>query len=129
VKFYSQPFGGRIHQFVRNGITASLKNNGYGCGGRLCGKRGDRSDCNYYVHLPANKVGCQFRQSVVSTLRPSVFDRDVSTFNIAGFTQPLPDECDPRRIGIGRGANEQPNYRNLPLLRELQTDKLPQRQQ
>ena len=39
-------------------------------------------------HLSANQIGRQCRQSIVLVFCPTVFDRHVAAFDIAGFTQP-----------------------------------------
>ena len=51
--------------------------------------------------LPADQIGHQCRQSIVSAFRPAIFDRDVLALDIAGFVQALPEaltRCD-RRLG------------------------------
>jgi hypothetical protein len=42
---------------------------------------------NDHGHLTANQIGRQRGQSIVLKLRPAIFDRDILSFNIAGFVQ------------------------------------------
>src|SRR5262249_10168826 len=42
-----------------------------------------------YGHLSANEVGREHRQSIVLKVRPTKFDRQISTFDIAIFVQAL----------------------------------------
>ena len=52
----------------------------------LCPAVGGWRDCNDDVHLTTNEVSRQLWQSIILIFRPAVFDRDVSTFNVASFT-------------------------------------------
>jgi hypothetical protein len=73
------------------------KDDRYRRGSRLCGScRGEASHDNY-DHLTAHKICRQLRKSIVLTLGPAIFDRDVLTLDIAGFFQALPEGVTRRR--------------------------------
>jgi hypothetical protein len=72
------------------GIAAGAENNGNGRGRRLYRELG-RSASAYedYAYLLADQIGRQFRQSFVLTFTPTVFDRNILAFDIAGLLQAL----------------------------------------
>src|SRR5262245_2337638 len=67
--------------------------------------------------MTANEVGRQCWHAIDLVLRPSVFDRDVLAFDIAGFLQTLTERGRHGPIPVGRGAVEKPNHRHRCLLR------------
>ena len=58
-----------------------------GC--RLGRERRSVGACDDYGDLPANQLGRQCRQSIVLTLGPAVFDRNVLALDIAGLLEAL----------------------------------------
>src|SRR5262249_9795570 len=56
----------------------------------------------------------------ILALRPAIFDRDVLTFDVTGFTQPLTECGQGSRIGRGRCAVEKTDQRDRCLLRPRQ---------
>jgi len=50
------------------------------CESRGCASRGD------HVHFLAHQICRQSRKSIIVTLRPAVFERDIPVFDVAGFT-------------------------------------------
>src|SRR5262249_25438866 len=60
------------------------------------------------------------RQTIILALRPAIFDRDVLTFDVTGFTQPLAECGQGSRIGRGRCAVEKTDQRDRWLLRPRQ---------
>src|SRR5262249_47875775 len=83
---------------------------------RLCCNR-RRAVCHDHGHLAANQIGGQYRQSIVVTLGPAVFDDDVLVFDGAGLRQALAEGCDETRVFPGRRAIEEPDHRQRVLLR------------
>ena len=78
---------------------------------RNCRGRGFGRECRWHAarcgddgHPAADQIGRQFRQSIVLTLCPAVFDRDVLAFDVAGFAQPFA-EC---RHEVVRSAQANP---------------------
>src|SRR5262249_33014488 len=62
--------------------------------------REDRAD-------PAsNQIGREGPQTIILAFRPSIFDRQVVTFDIADFAQSLMESTQPGRITVGRCAVE-----------------------
>jgi hypothetical protein len=84
------------------------------CFGRTCcasaGRRGDHG------YLPADQVGCQFRQQIVLILRPAVLDRHVLALDIASFLQTLAKSRDELRSCRGRAKVEKLDHRHRRLL-------------
>ncbi len=72
-------------------------------------------NCNDHGHLPVNKVGRQRRQSIKLTFRPTIFDRDVATLNIACFVEALPDWAE--LASISSRTAEQADHWQRRLLR------------
>jgi hypothetical protein len=67
--------------------------------------------------LPADQIGCKRRKSVVATLGPAIFDRDVLALDIALLCQPF-TECSNQGCRVlGRPAPEKPDDRRHRLLR------------
>jgi hypothetical protein len=82
---------------------------------RLCRRSaGERRD---HLDLAADEVGGQCRQPIGVALRPAVFDRDVLTFDVAGFVQSLAERGHIRGNRIGRRGAEDADHRHRLLLR------------
>jgi len=76
-----------------HGVGANAEDNG----NRRCRRlgrerRGGAARCHDDSHALANQLGRQRRQAIILALRPAIFDRDILTFDVTGFTQPLA-EC------------------------------------
>jgi hypothetical protein len=54
-------------------------------------------------HGVIHELGRQCRHSVEVTIGRTVFDRNVTTFDIAGFLEPLPEGAQPSIILLGAG--------------------------
>src|SRR5262249_291690 len=65
---------------------------------------------------PCDEISRQPRQSVISTLRPAVFDRNVLAFNKASLIEALTEGCQQGSRIAGGGIPEKSNRRK-PLLR------------
>jgi hypothetical protein len=65
----------------------------------------------------ADKAGGQCRQPTVVSLRPVVFNRDVLSFDVAGFGEALVECGHQRCTGAGRRTAEIPDHRHRLLLR------------
>src|SRR5262249_58245225 len=65
----------------------------------------------------ADEVGGHLPQSVISASRPTVFDDDVLTLNVAGFIQAPMKRGDELWEGAGRLAVEESNHWQGRLLR------------
>jgi hypothetical protein len=63
----------------------NLGRRGLGRPGRWCPSRRGQ-----HGQAATNQIGGQFRQPVVTTFRPAIFDRDVAPLDVAGFAQALP---------------------------------------
>src|SRR5262249_10163948 len=73
--------------------------------------REDRAD-------PAsNQIGREGPQTIILAFRPSIFDRQVATFDIADFAQSLMESTQPGRITVGRCALEKTDRWHRSLLR------------
>jgi hypothetical protein len=57
--------------------------------------------CSDYCHLAAYQIGCEVGQLIVLVLRPAILDRHILAFDVAGFTNALP-ECSQKECTIGR---------------------------
>ena len=60
-----------------------------GRGRRLCRKRRRSGGRGNHGHLTMNQISHHRRQPISSTLRPAVFDRDVTAIDVTGFAQPF----------------------------------------
>jgi hypothetical protein len=97
--------------------TARRRESRNRCGRRLrCQRRRDAT-CSNHGHLTTNQIGRQRRHSIVLAFRPAVFDRGISTLDIAGFAQTLSERSHHARIRGGRCTVEKPNHRHSRLLR------------
>jgi signal transduction histidine kinase len=48
------------------------------------------------------ELGCECRQSVVTALRPAIFEADIAAFDVTGLGEPLVECGKPRSISIRR---------------------------
>src|SRR6266516_7474145 len=69
---------GADHEYDRDGVGSCLDRE----------RRGERS-CEDDRYLPAHELRRQRRQSIVVGASPAVFDRDVPSFDEAGFLQAI----------------------------------------
>src|SRR5262249_20856326 len=89
-----------------------------GCSCRLRRqRRGRATNRGDHGHLPLHQIGRQSRQSIIATFRPTVIDRDVLAFEIAGISQTLPEPGHKVCRGAGRPSAEEPDHRHRGLLR------------
>jgi hypothetical protein len=86
---------------IVNGIGSFL--------GRECGRCGSRSDD--HGHVASDQLGRQFRKAFVPIVRPTVLDRHILSFDMAGFVQTLPESLYALGIGFGRSRAEKSNHR------------------
>jgi hypothetical protein len=68
-------------------------------------------------HLPADQIGGQFREPIVSPFRPAIFDGDVLAPHVAGLLQALEKVRANRRVLLGRGGVQEANDGHRRLLR------------
>jgi hypothetical protein len=103
---------------ARNWIAAQKKDDRNRHGRPLCGdcpRRGSRRSDN--VHSTAHKIGCKFWQPIVMTARKAVFDCNIASFDVAGFSQTFV-ECGDEICELLRGNGRQkPDHRHCRLLR------------
>jgi hypothetical protein len=78
-------------------------------------RRGTTSRDNH-AHLTTNQFGRQCRQSIVSALRPPIFDGQVPAIHISSFTQPPVERAQTVRKSVGPFGAEYPNHRHCRLL-------------
>ena len=73
-----------------HGIGTNDEDNRDRGGRRLGRERGCSANrCNDDIHAPANQFGRQRRQALVVTVGPAILNRDIPTFDVSGFAQPL----------------------------------------
>src|SRR5262249_25593881 len=80
-------------------------------------RRGSAARHGDHVDLAADQIGRQSRQSIVTTVRPAIFDRHVLPRDVAGFTEALPEWRQVLFVLVSRPAIEDPDYRYRGLLR------------
>ena len=99
-----------------NWIGASDENNGNrGC--RSFGRCRRLAVRDNHGHPTTNQIGRQRRQTIISPLRPAIFDRHVPALDPPRFFQTLM-ECDQKlRVLAGRPGVEEPDHRHRRLLR------------
>src|SRR5262249_48152336 len=78
---------------------------------RRAARRGNHGD------LTADQSGRQGRQSIVSALRPAIFDRYVAALDVADFAQALLESAYIVRPEVGRSVAKEPNHWHRRLLR------------
>jgi len=64
-----------------------------------------------------NQIGSQLRQSIIVTLCPAVFDRQVLALDVAGFFQALSERCHGVCDCARRYVTEEADHRHRRLLR------------
>src|SRR5579863_1938100 len=79
--------------------------------------RGCTADSRNYRHLTTNKIGRQLRQASVVSVRPTIFDRDILTFDEAGFTQTFAKTGGTGSVRLRRLAAEIADHRHRRPLR------------
>ena len=67
-------------------------------------------------YMSANQIGRHFRQPIVLTFRPTEFDRQVATLDVAHFPQAFAVRSNEVRERRRRCATEKPDYRHRRLL-------------
>src|SRR5262245_23267423 len=67
--------------------------------------------------MMADQIRCQFRQTIVLTFRPTVRDRNIVAFDIAGFIEAFSKCAQPMGLCASRRAAEKSNHRHCWLLR------------
>src|SRR5262249_53754229 len=67
-----------------------------------CDRRIIATRCNDYGHLTLNQIDGKGRHSIRLSLRPSIFNRDILAFDIAGLTQALTERGQHRSPRAGR---------------------------
>jgi hypothetical protein len=71
-----------LHDASRDRVLATCKHNGHGRTRRPRSLRGKgASTCHDEGNLAADKIGGEFRQSVVTVVGPAIFDCQVTTHN------------------------------------------------
>src|SRR5262249_9786468 len=98
-------------------IAAHEEDNWNGGGRRL--RRVCRVNPGRYNHCDSalNQIGGERGQSIIVTLRPTVFDGYIPPLLIPGFGEALPEPVHPLRRIAGRSGAEEPNHRHHRLLR------------
>jgi hypothetical protein len=98
-------------------ITAGGENDRDRCGRGLC------RDCPEHItgggnhgNLSTDQVGRQCWQPVVLLLRPTIFDRNVAAFDIAGFGKALAKRAQAASVPVRQCAAEEPDHRHGRLL-------------
>jgi hypothetical protein len=99
------------------GITARFKDNRNGCGFCLCRKRRRSAGCSNDRNLMMNKLGHKPGEPISSTVCPTIFNRDVLTFNVAHFLQAATEGSHHGLVAIGRRHIKKADQRHRPLLR------------
>ena len=61
------------------------------------------------VHLEPHELGCELGKAIHSALAPSVFDRDITTFDPTERTQSLPERRDVLAVGRRHARAEKPD--------------------
>src|SRR5262245_40708697 len=72
---------------------------------------------NNHGHLPINQICRQSRQSITTTVRPSILDCNIPAFVEASVIKPLTKGSDEVCGVSGRCNPQKPHYRRLRLLR------------
>jgi hypothetical protein len=73
--------------------------------------------CNQYSDASLGEIGRQCRKTIVLTLSPTVFDRDVLALDIPGFAQTFAKRGDKSCRFAWRPAAQIANHRHRRLLR------------
>jgi hypothetical protein len=89
------------HEARFDRIHAGAEDDRYGCRGGFGSQcRLIAAWCSNYGNAPTNQVGGQFRQPIQCIVRPTIFDGDILTFDVAGLTQTSAEGCQERRGGL-----------------------------
>src|SRR5262245_8508183 len=88
-------------------------------GGRRLGRQssGGTGRHSNNSHLTTNQLGRQRWKSIVSTLRPAIFNRYVPAFDITGFMQASMEGGQTEGVGLARASADVSNHRHRLLLR------------
>src|SRR5262249_2410847 len=85
-----------------DGVGAPNEDDRYSRALRLRAQRGCfPTNCNDDGHLSMHEIGGEPRQSIVSTLSPTIVQGDVLTLYKACFNETLADDRDERRVDSG----------------------------
>src|SRR5215471_6393105 len=100
-----------------HGVDTQIEDNRNCRGCRLARECRRHVLCDDHAHLTTNQIGRQSRQAIVLALSPTVFDRHIPAFDIAGFLQaPLEgDETTGNVVGL-RGSDAEIAYDGHRLL-------------
>jgi hypothetical protein len=81
----------------------------------VCGEPGDiSSGCCHDANLPRSQLGSQRWQTIIFSVRPTIFDR---TLDVSGLVEAKPESCDVTRRLARRPAAEESDDRHSRLLR------------
>src|SRR5207237_2379468 len=105
------------HKSLFDRVLANREDNGNSLGLRSCRQHGWRTMGENHGHPTADQVGCQRRQSIELTVRPTILDRHIEAIDIAGFFQALPQSGYLRGEAAGGSKAEKADYRQRRLLR------------
>src|SRR4029453_19389445 len=99
--------------------VAAGKKDDWNRGGRRLSRQYRRKsvDGGNHSHLTMNKISRESRQSIVLTLCPSIFDRDIPVLDVAGFGEASVERGNCVTQRSQRSAANEPNPRNGWLLR------------
>src|SRR5262249_49912068 len=76
-----------------------------------------RATCEDHSDLTANQIGCQCRQSIVLTFRPTIFDCRIQALDVASLAQALTEGGCETCGRLRRRAVEESDNRHRRLLR------------
>src|SRR5262245_43785086 len=81
-------------------------------GGGHLGRQSSRGTGRYsnHGHLATNQIGCQRWKLIVSTLRPTIFNRYVPAFDITSFVQTPVKGGQTKGIGLARASADVSNH-------------------
>src|SRR5262249_14209690 len=75
------------------------------------------TDTGDYPRLPADKIGPQFRHSILPPFGPAEFNRHVAAFDVSGFPQAFAECLQAFDAILRRTASDKPDHRHCRLLR------------
>ena len=73
-------------------IGTYFKDDWNGRGRNLCSKCRRSTGGRNHGHLATNQIGCHRGQSIVLTVRPTIFNRNIATICVAGLFKPF-EKC------------------------------------
>jgi hypothetical protein len=82
-----------------------------------CQRRSCAAGRDNHIHLTANQIGRQCRQSVILAVRPAKFDCHIAAPDETSFAQTLVERAQIVRHFVGRSDAEKPCDRHRRLLR------------